>query len=440
MIRLSLLLVIMLFSIGEGRFYRASPKTLKSQDATDIAPTSDYVDQSYQGFINYEGGEVNDNKEDAIEDASRIIRKRVAAGLRQHFGKLQAVLTAFADDDGFVREGIVFCGASEQEYDAINEERPEFTVNDTMPANFHENGARLIEYDGWGVVVNEDHQVQYDKEQCGINNCQEGSVVSALANEIRSTGYQIQHRDICLADANEVILEARSANLKSYAGSPAILCNANSEEVWFDLLRDCIGVDPNLECGAGCKIDKNSAEGQDKMCWVDAAQHNNCDYVGDGDDKQDENIAGTGNVINAIRRVMRYSLNEDISAVQTTDYAYFTGCKDGECTSLRRLFAALNGNAQISAFRDLGVEEAVAYWENEIHSARTYLQGLADTFRSFRPITLELFPFIEEEEIEGCPMGEIEKTDEDTGSEQEPLCYQKSRLSPAPMVSQKCGL
>ena len=63
MIRLSLLLVVMLFSIGEGRFYRASPKTLKSQDATDIAPTSDYVDQSYQGFINYEGGEVNDNKE-----------------------------------------------------------------------------------------------------------------------------------------------------------------------------------------------------------------------------------------------------------------------------------------------------------------------------------------------------------------------------------------
>ena len=429
MIRLSLLCVVMLFSIGEGRFYRASPKQLKSQDATDIAPTSDYVDQSYTGFINYEGGEVNDNKDDAIEDASRIIRKRVAQGLRQHFGKLQSVLTAFADDDGFVREGIVFCGASEQEYDTITQERAAFTVNDTMPSNFHANGARLIEYDGWGVVVDEDHQEQYDKEQCGINNCQEGSVVAALANEIRSTGYQIQHRDICLADATTVDLKARSANLNVYKDSPAILCDDANGEVWFDILRDCIGVDPTLECGAGCKINSNDAENEDQMCWVDVTKHTpNCKEVSEStnSDKLDENIAGTAAVINAIRRVMRYSLNEDISAVQTTDYAYFTGCEDGGCTTLRNLFAALNGNAQISAFRDLGVEESIAYWETEIHSARTYLQGLADTFRSFRAITLELFPFIEEEEIEGCPMGEIEKTDEDSGSEQEPLCYQKS--------------
>lgn len=424
--RLVVLCAVILFSIGEARFYRASRTNLKSQDASDIAPTGEYQEAGYKGFIHHESAEVRDNKEDAILDASKIIRKKVAQGLRQHFGKLQAVLTAFADDDGFVREGIVFCGASEQEYDEELEDRPDFTVNDTMPTTFHPNGARLIDYDGWGVVANEVHQKVYDAEQCGINNCQEGSVVAAIANEIRSTGYQIQHKDICLADANAVELKARSANLLAYDAKPALLCNGTNGEVWFDVLRDCIGVDPDIECGAGCTINKNDAEAQDQMCWVDPEQHTECNVVQEGDDKADENIGSTAGFINAIRRVMRYSLNKDISAVQTTDYAYITGCTTGNCKSLRNLFAALNGNAQISAFRDLGVEESIAYWESEIKSARTYLQGLADTFRNFRPITLDLFPFIEEEEIEGCPMGEVEKTDEDTGSEVAPLCYQKS--------------
>ena len=423
MIRLTTLCVIMLFTIVNGRFYKHPTKILTSQKASDIAQKRDFDPYSYEGFINHASGEVNSNKLDAVDDAKRIIRKKIAQGLREHFGKLQAVLTAFADDDGFVREGIVFCGASDQEGSADL-----FSVNDTKPEFFHENSARLIEYDGWGVVENNVTQAIYDAEQCGIDNCQEGSVVSALANEIRSTGYQIQHRDICLATANKVELAARSANLKAYSESKALLCDDDdAEENWYDLLRDCIGVDPTLQCGTGCAIQADSAEGQDQMCWVDPeAVTGKCDLVQEGDLKADENIAASYPDINALRRVMRYSLNADISAVQTTDYAYITGCETGGCTSLRNLFAALNGNAQISAFRDLGVEESVAYWETEIKSARTYLQGLADTFKNFRPLTLELFPFIEEEEIEGCPMGEIEKDSEDTGTENAPLCYQDS--------------
>ena len=119
-----------LFSIGEARFFKVPPKNLKSQSASDIAPTKPYTQADYKGFIYHESAEVRNNKEDAIEDASRIIRKAVAAGLRQHFGKLQATITAFADDDGFVREGIVYCGASEQAYDHVSQTKPDFTVND----------------------------------------------------------------------------------------------------------------------------------------------------------------------------------------------------------------------------------------------------------------------------------------------------------------------
>ena len=413
-----------LFSIGEARFFKVPPKNLKSQSASDIAPTNPYTQADYKGFIYHESGEVRDNKEDAIEDASRIIRKAVAAGLRQKFGKFQATITAFADDDGFVREGIVYCGASEQAYDPYSQTTPDFTVNDTMPDEFSQNSARLIEYDGWGMVVDKDEQITYDTQQCGVNNCQEGSVISALSAEIRSTGYQIQHKDICLADANKVELGVRSAVLNSYSSKPAVLCNGTDGEVWFDKLRDCIGASIS-NCGAGCSVNANDAEFVDELCWVDASQQADCRNVLTGEDKADENIDAEPK-INAIRRVMRYSLNQDIAAVQTTDYAYITGCTSGNCTSLRSLFAALNGNAQISAFRDLGIGESIAYWEGEIKSARTYLQGLADTFRNFRPITMQIYPFIEEEEIEGCPMGEVEKTPEDTGSEVAPLCYQKS--------------
>ena len=422
--RITFLFSIMLFSIVEGRFFKVPPKNLKSQSASDIAPTNPYSQADYKGFIYHESAEVRNNKEDAIEDASKIIRKAVAAGLRQHFGKLQSIITAFADDDGFVREGIVYCGASEQAYDKNLETRLEFTVNDTTPENFSPNSARLIEYDGWGTVVDNNDQIAYDSQQCGTNNCQEGSVISAMAAEIRSTGYQIQHKDICLADANSVKLDARSANLRSYATKPAILCNGTDGEAWFDKLRDCIGASIS-NCGPGCSANANDAEFVDEMCWVNPNDQINCRVVKQNENKADENIVGEAN-INGIRRIMRYSLNQDIAAVQTTDYAYITGCTAGNCTSLRNLFAALNGNAQISAFRDLGTGESIAYWEAEIKSAKTYLQGLADTFRNFRPITMHIFPFIEEEEIEGCPMGEVEKTPEDTGSEVSPLCYQQS--------------
>jgi hypothetical protein len=292
----------------------------------------------------------------------------------------------------------VYCGASEQAYDSYLATRPDFTANDTKPSDFSPNSARLIEYDGWGMVENSTWQTVYDAQQCGINNCQEGSVVSALAAEIRSTGYQIQHKDICLADANKVDLDARSANLRPYDAKPAVLCNGQDGEVWFDKLRDCIGASID-NCGTGCSVNPTDAEFVDEMCWVNPAQQDDCSAVQTGEDKADENIDAAPD-INAIRRVMRYSLNQDIAAVQTTDYAYITGCTSGNCTSLRNLFAALNGNAQISAFRDLGIGESIAYWEGEIKSARTYLQGLADTFRNFRPITMQIYPFIEEEEIE----------------------------------------
>ena len=441
MLRIAIGILTLLFTLSEGRFFGShADNMLESQNAVDIAPVRDFSQHEYKGYIYHEGDEAHDNSTNAISGAQMIIRKKIAASLRTHFGKLQSVLTAFADDDGFVREGIVFCGAG-------RDESGELLTEPAMPDGFHEEGARLIEYDGWGVVddtVNARAAVDaYDSVQCGKNNCNEGSAVASIANEIRASGYQIHHKDICEAKAVSVELSARSANMKPYGETKAIVCE---KPFWYERLTDCIGVatddggDGAIDCGAKCEIAADTdGEYEDKMCWVNYTAINGgnpagvgCYEAGDAPDtvngheainaKAAENIAAETS-INGIRRAMRYSLSGEVS-VQTTDYAYFTGCKSGECLSLRQMFAALNGNAQISAFRDLGMEEASAYWSDQIKSIKTYLQSLADTFTDFRPHSLDIFPYIENEEIVGCPMGEIAHAIGETGSDTQPLCYE----------------
>ena len=442
MLRIAIGILALLFTLSEGRFFGSHAKNnLQSQDASDIAPVAEFAQHEYKGYIYHEGDEYHDNKDGAISGAQMIIRKKIAASLRTHFGKLQSVLTAFADDDGFVREGIVFCGAGRDEKNNLLEEP-------TMPANFHEEGARLIEYDGWGVIDDADAADKYNKDQCGKNNCNEGSAVASIANEIRASGYQIHHKDICEAKAASVSLSSRSANMKPYAESKAIVC---ANPYWYERLQDCIGIatddagDGEINCGSKCTIRKNhsgtdadgntiaidDAEYEDKMCWVDfdaildtagCARPLDDGASDEVNAKSPENI-GAEDSINGIRRAMRYSLNAEVS-VQTTDYAYFTGCQTDACLSLRQLFAALNGNAQISAFRDLGMEEAAAYWRDQIASIKTYLQSLADTFTDFREVSLDIFPYIENEEIVGCPMGEIEHAMGETGTDTQPLCYE----------------
>jgi len=439
MLRIAIGILTLLFTLSEGRFFGShTDNMLESQNAVDIAPVRDFSQHEYKGYIYHEGDEAHDNSTNAISGAQMIIRKKIAASLRTHFGKLQSVLTAFADDDGFVREGIVFCGAG-------RDESGELLTEPDMPTEFHEEGARLIEYDGWGVVdAGKQAAVdQYDSVQCGKNNCNEGSAVASIANEIRASGYQIHHKDICEAKAVSVELSARSANMKPYGETKAIVCE---KPFWYERLTDCIGVatddggDGAIDCGAKCEIAADTdGEYEDKMCWVNYTAINGgnpagvgCYEAGEAPDtvagheainaKAAENIAAETS-INGIRRAMRYSLSGEVS-VQTTDYAYFTGCKSGECLSLRQMFAALNGNAQISAFRDLGMEEASAYWSDQIKSIKTYLQSLADTFTDFRPHSIDIFPFIENEEIVGCPMGEIAHATGETGSDTQPLCYE----------------
>ena len=440
MLRITIGILALLFTLSEGRFFGSHAKNnLQSQDASDIAPVAEFTQHEYKGYIYHEGDEYHDNKDGAISGAQMIIRKKIAASLRTHFGKLQSVLTAFADDDGFVREGIVFCGAGRDESGAL-------LAEPAMPANFHEEGARLIEYDGWGVIEDATAADQYNKAQCGKNNCNEGSAVASIANEIRASGYQIHHKDICEAKAASVSLSSRSANMKPYAESKAIVC---ANPYWYERLQDCIGIatddagDGEINCGSKCTIRGavkddddniigiNDAEYEDKMCWVDfdaipdsagCARPEDTGASVEVNAKSPENI-GAEDSINGIRRAMRYSLNAEVS-VQTTDYAYFTGCQTDACLSLRQLFAALNGNAQISAFRDLGMEEAAAYWRDQIASIKTYLQSLADTFTDFREVSLDIFPYIENEEIVGCPMGEIEHAMGETGTDTQPLCYE----------------
>ena len=104
MLRIAIGILTLLFTLSEGRFFGShTDNMLESQNAVDIAPVRDFSQHEYKGYIYHEGDEAHDNSTNAISGAQMIIRKKIAASLRTHFGKLQSVLTAFADDDGFVR-------------------------------------------------------------------------------------------------------------------------------------------------------------------------------------------------------------------------------------------------------------------------------------------------------------------------------------------------
>ena len=467
MLRFKIGILALILFMGQARQF-APPTSLTSNKATEIAPTGEYQTHKYQGLIYHEGGSAHTTVAGAIREAGKVIRKKIASGMKQRFSKLFEKLTQFSDDDGFVRPGIVFCGASHNEISGNLLQGDE--GEPAIPSSFHASGARLIDYDGYGQVEygtcqcpssgcitgydNYDHIITeaecnywsgdfiqpatdvpnsaakfkiYEASQCGINNCQEGSFIASVATQIRASGYQIQHRDICKALAEKVTISARTANLSPYAESKALVCD---NPYWYERLEECIGVAPVAGvCATGCVIVAGGGEEQDRKCFVDANYHAATCSIADiaTNGKQEENIPAEPSV-NSVRRIMRYSVNEELSA-KTTDYAYFTGCKTGTCLSLRSMIAAINGNAQVNAFRDLNVNEANDYWEEQIKSVRTYLKSLATEFSHFRETTMQIFPYIENEEIRSqCPQGEIEFTPGDTGIEIAPLCYKKGNL------------
>merc|ERR1712166_1318364 len=112
-----------------------------------------------------------------------------------------------------------------------------------------------------------------------------------------------------------------------------------------------------------------------------------------------------------------------IKPVLTTDKTYVTGVTDGlGCRSLRQYVAAINGMAQINSFRDTGIIEGGEYWHESIRETRSYIESYADILNDFYDTSTKIFPLIEFEDVEECPVGNVEINKFNLGLEISPLC------------------
>ena len=115
----------------------SKPSNLNSQLAPDIAGKPNH----YDGYD--EAKNVPHISFDAYQNAEsatkKFVRKMLVDGLREQFNKFKESFTQFADDEGFVREGIVYCGAASPDENANN-----------IPSNYKQNTGLLIENDGIG--------------------------------------------------------------------------------------------------------------------------------------------------------------------------------------------------------------------------------------------------------------------------------------------------
>jgi len=435
----SIIAFVFLFTAASANVQRPVD-ILKSQNADDIASIPEHKTQ-YQ--VNGTEAHISFSAYSDGQKATRkFVRKMLVDGLREQFSTWKKGFTQFADDEGFVRQGIVYCGSDKHQ--------------NTFPTNFSTSTGSLVEADGYGQDFDET-EVCSRRNADGImeDQCAEGSVVATLARTIRAMGLNIHHQDVCDAvifDSATVFPTTFTTTLQPYGAAPSGCADCADETQRYEHACDskneggdgahfvrtkehCFGLTKDK-----CPANKCRFFDRENTCFAKesgAAAPSGCDSPAWGEIS--ENPAK-----NAVRRSTSYGVTA--LSVENTDYAYVTGCNKDEleskfdtyegvngeyqdvskCGNLRSLFLALNGNTQINAFRDLGIEEAGEHWGKKVSEIKAYLVDFSYQLSNFRPISLEIFPFIENEEIEGCPMGTTEYEDDTTGDEEEPLCYKQS--------------
>lgn len=503
-----------------------------SQQPEDIANGTNYTEPAAvngTGYIPHADTEQFAYKEHKFEETKIRIRREIANGLRAAFPRIRQLVTAFRDEEGFVRNGIVFCGAPHDQsemakkYLRTGETKPTEEDQFPRPVGFSTKTGSLSLVDGWSdqsefytdgttasgcafiaevaacdcdinnagnacvvtsasgscttaettactgisgataaadcdpkdrqkidahcVPDEDDHTECSDLDaatedkchgknrtadyqvrnstQCDRSNCTEGSFVNIVSRFIRANGYHVQHNDICQATAKlDPAIGARTCNLRNYTDDRnAYMCDRNASNMaldWWQVNKQCYGLSEG-DCSVKCKWDSI-----ERFCRASEAH---MAATPDCVEDPEETIAKS-EFVNEIWRVLGYSVQSEVRAVPTTDKAVVTGSVgDGEgetdCKTPRAFVNAMNGNAQINAFRDLGIEEAVAQWHEELRGVRSYLTSLSALLTNFYPTTLTMFPFIENEELDECPMGDVVRNpNTESGTEEQPLCEQ----------------
>lgn len=421
-----ILAFICLFSQSEARLFRGSVinKFLKSAKKAVLKESIDKV-YGNTTFTNptHEGDTPHARAEGlSVTNTADIIQVDITNGLRGDFQFIRDSLTAFADPEGFVREGLVFCGGAT------------VIAEPSTGEGYSPDTGLLNMIDGYGNTISQTSE----KTACSVSGCDEGSFVSLLANRIRALGYHVTHSDICMArtdkplDAGEVptgrtcMLQRNEQPRTAYKMNVTMF---NKNKDFFLLNKLCYKAKKELACGqielegeSICRFDK-----QERMCQVsDAAVK----YAKVGDTiKGDETIkVDSPGVMNGVRRVVAFSIREP-GSVPLTDYVHVTGTQaingTNGCKSLRQYVSALNGVAQINAFRDVTIQESDNNWLHTIKESRTFIEGYASILSNFYDKSLQMFPDIENEDFESCPTGDVKKDGQDSGSQETPLCDNK---------------
>jgi len=420
---------VLLLCVVGGRSFRLDAslidkfKSLKAvrQDAHEIAGESEHEPHNYYGDVSHSAA-----SGPMLNDTANVLQQELANGLRKDFNFLRDALTVFSGPDGFVREGIVFCNPNSLT-DSVLTSGGVVTV----PSGYHSRTVSSTPNDGFGDLLS----ASQEKLLCGTKNCEEGSFVNILSNRIRSLGYHSTHEDICSASvpialSSEVVPQARTCNLQRNLNERKVrACKKEAYDVerdFFQMNEKCYQVNDQTEC----ELIVDSLD--EKMCTFDIYEklcHVSYDYIKSNmsvlcpKDKTVEDIASeSSDIKNEIRRAMAYSVKTH-GPVITTDKMYVTGVTDGHgCRSLRQYVAAINGMAQINAFRDTGIIEAENYWQESIREVRSYIDAYADVLKDFYDMSTQIFPLIEFEDVQECEVGDVEINKYNLGVEIAPLC------------------
>jgi len=360
-----------------------------------------------------------------VGDTAFVLQIDLANGMRKDFNFIREAMQVFAGPDGFVREGIVFCNPSDVSESDLS------SVN-TVPSSYNTRTNSLTSNDGFGDMLT----MEDEKTICGNSNCEEGSFVNILSNRIRSLGYHATHEDICSARVtttlpSTIVPQARTCKL-AYNPNPRKVraCKKTAyddQQDFFQMNKKCYQVNQRSDCET--IKDSNNVV----MCTFDTYEnlcHVSYSYITGNmssecpKDKTSEDVVleQDSGIANEVRRVMAYSVKTH-GPVLTTDKTYVTGVTDGlGCRSLRQYVAAINGMAQINSFRDTGIIEGGEYWHESIRETRSYIESYADILNDFYDTSTKIFPLIEFEDVEECPVGNVEINKFNLGLEISPLC------------------
>ena len=401
------------------------PRNLNNQPHI-IAGESNHSVPEYYGDMPHAGALL-----DTLASTTDILHEDLVNGLREEFDFLRNSLTGSDDGDGFVREGIVFCGWTNVTDGNL----------DDIPASFSNKTESLVPEDGYGGTAALDiEEVDY----CKSNKCEEGSFVSTIVNRIRSAGYHVTHSDVCSAKAtaawNEVVIPTcqmvgytntnTSAALVSYSYKAKF--GSGDGDAWLNDRKKC-QKKKKSQCTKSATTPPNGCVwNSQQFCAPECAYTTNNDcsnYYGVPVSLIAEDLTrkgGSGPSMNEVRRETAY---EDFIGEVVTDRIFVTGVenvgtnKANNCKSLRQYVAALNGLAQINAFRDLGIMQGEAVWGALVEKLSQNFRGIAILLNDFHAMSLKMFPGIEFSEFDECPIGLTEhNSNTDEGTETVPLC------------------